>query len=333
MSDLAVRFAVVLGIFASVFLVSQVVLGFAWRRRQHYAAINRRLEMIRQGGDRQEIVARLRKNAPSAHHGLPGLLDGPYRAWQRMLFAADVPFTGGQIILAMLAGFLAVLALLGLGAGLAGFSWGGGTILLLVAVAASAAVLLPLTVLSMKAQARRKRVEDQFPVALDVFVRAMRSGHPIASAIELLTEEMDDPIGSEFGLVADEVSYGADLNDALLAMAERWDSNDMRMFVVSLSVQSETGGNLAEILENLADVIRARAAMYMKVRALSSEGRLTAWILSVLPVLTLVAMFALNPGFYLETARDPIFVFGFSGLILLYIVGFVWIRRMIDLKV
>ena len=333
MSDLAVRLAVLLGIFASVFLVTQVVLGVAWRRRQHYAAINRRLEMIRQGGDRQEIIARLRKNAPEPTHGLPGFLDAPWRAWQRTLFAAAVPFTSGQILLGMAAGFVAVFVLLGLGAGVAGFAWGGGTSLLLLAISGSVAVLLPLTWLSMRAQARRKRIEDQFPVALDVFVRAMRSGHPIASAIELLTEEMDDPIGSEFGLVADEVSYGADLNDALLAMAERWDSNDMRMFVVSLSVQSETGGNLAEILENLADVIRARAAMYMKVRALSSEGRLTAWILSVLPVLTLVGMFAINPAFYLETARDPMFVIGFSVLILLYIVGFIWIRRMIDLKV
>ena len=110
-----------------------------------------------------------------------------------------------------------------------------------------------------------------------VFVRALRSGHPVASAIDLLTHEMEDPMGSEFGVVSDEASYGADLHDALQAMAERWDNPDMRMFVVSLSLQSETGGNLAEILENLADVIRARAAMYMKVRALSSEGRLTGF--------------------------------------------------------
>jgi len=105
------------------------------------------------------------------------------------------------------------------------------------------------------------------------------------------------------------------------------------MFVVSLSVQSETGGNLAEILENLADVIRARAAMYMKVRALSSEGRLTAWILTVLPAISLVGMFLVNPAFYLETAADPMFVWGFAILIVLYLVGLVWLRRMIDLKV
>jgi tight adherence protein B len=116
-------------------------------------------------------------------------------------------------------------------------------------------------------------------------------------------------------------------------MAERWDLDDIRMFVVSLSVQTETGGNLAEILQNLSEVIRARASLYMKVRALSSEGRMTGWMLTILPVLTLVGMFAVNPGFYLDVARDPIFVVGFPALLAVYAIGFVMIRRMVDLKV
>ena len=116
-------------------------------------------------------------------------------------------------------------------------------------------------------------------------------------------------------------------------MAERWDNSDMRMFVVSLAVQKETGGNLAEILQSLAGVIRERSVMYMKVRALSSEGRLTGLMLTVLPIFSLVGMFAVNPAFYLDTARDPIFIIGFSTLIVLFVVGVFWIRRMIDLKV
>jgi tight adherence protein B len=105
------------------------------------------------------------------------------------------------------------------------------------------------------------------------------------------------------------------------------------MFVVSLSLQSETGGNLAEILGNLSGVIRERAGLYMKVRALSSEGRMTGWMLTVLPVLTLLSMFAVNPGFYIEVAGDPIFVPGFTALVVLYGIGVYTIRRMIDLKV
>ena len=105
------------------------------------------------------------------------------------------------------------------------------------------------------------------------------------------------------------------------------------MFVVSLSVQNETGGNLAEILENLTQVIRERQSMMLKVRALSSEGRMTAVILTGLPIVTFVMLFLINARFYLDVANDPWFIPGFGFLITLYTIGFVWIRKMIDLKV
>ena len=155
----------------------------------------------------------------------------------------------------------------------------------------------------------------------------------MASAIDLLTKELPDPIGSEYGLVADEVAYGADLSDSLAAMAERWDLEDIRMFVVSLSVQTETGGNLAEVLENLASVVRARASLFLKVRALSSEGRMTGWILTILPVAAFVGLFLINPAFYLDVAADPIFIIGFIGLMVMYTIGFIAIRMMINIKV
>ena len=174
---------------------------------------------------------------------------------------------------------------------------------------------------------------EQFPIALDVFVRGLRAGHPVASAIDLLTTEMSDPIGSEFGIVADEVTYGADFRDALQDMADRNGIEDMQMFVVSLSVQSETGGNLAEILDNLTKVIRDRANMMLKVRALSSEGRMTALILTALPVVSFVVLFLSNPSFYLDVAEDPAFIPGFAALLIGYAIGVYWIRRLIDLKV
>jgi tight adherence protein B len=200
-------------------------------------------------------------------------------------------------------------------------------------LAFSAAAGLPVMIINIVAQRRRKKMEQQFPVALDIFVRALRSGHPVAGAINLLTNEMEDPIGSEFGMVADEVAYGADLTDALDAMADRWDLEDIRMFVVSLAVQSETGGNLAEILDNLSPLIRARATQVHKVRALSSEGRMTGWILTVLPVLTFVGMFLVNPRFYLDVAQDRIFMFGLPTLIGVYFLGVFWIRKLVDIKV
>ena len=116
-------------------------------------------------------------------------------------------------------------------------------------------------------------------------------------------------------------------------MANRWDLEDIRMFVVSLSVQMETGGNLAEILENLSGVIRARASLFLKVRALSSEGRMTGWILTVLPIITFIGMFTVNPKFYLDAARDTIFMVGFPSLLLVYFLGVFWIRKLVDIKV
>lgn len=333
MEAMLFRVGILLAIFASIFILSQVALGSAWRSRAKVAAINQRLRMIRQGTTREEVIARLRKHAPADYPNLPPIIANRLKAFQRMLLAATVPTTVPQLLLIMAAMFVAVIVVLALVARGLQFEISAGVILLLFALAACISIGLPLMIISWRAQRRRKRIEEQFPIALDIFVRALRSGHPIASALDLLTREMEDPIGSEFGLVSDEVSYGLELTDALESMADRWDLEDMRMFVVSLSVQSETGGNLAEILENLSKVIRARASMYMKVRALSSEGRMTAWMLSILPVFAFVSMFMVNPGFYLNAAGDPIFLFGFPMLGLLYCIGLFTIRRMIDLKV
>ena len=208
-----------------------------------------------------------------------------------------------------------------------------GRLVLIAAFAAALGGGLPLMLLNFKATRTRKKMQEQFPVALDVFVRGLRAGHPIAAALDLLTVEMPDPVGSQFGLVVDEVTYGAELRDALQAMADRWDLEDMRMFVVSLSVQSETGGNLAEILESLSKVIRERQSMFLKVRALSSEGRMTGVMLTVLPLFTFVMLFILSPGFFLDVANDPMFVPGFIILFIMYLTGFFTIRKMVDLKV
>jgi tight adherence protein B len=249
------------------------------------------------------------------------------------LIAAQLTLPTSRLMLTIVIAPVALFLLFVAVAASVGMALGMGRILMLATFSAVIGSMLPIMFLQLRASRTRKKMEDQFPVALDVFIRGLRAGHPIAAALDLLTVEMPDPIGSEFGLVVDEVTYGADLRDALLAMAERWDSDDMRMFVTSLSVQSETGGNLAEVLENLSAVIRERHSMLLKVRALSSEGRMTAVMLTALPVLAFTALFLLNSAFYLEVADDPAFVPGFGGLLLLYAAGFFWIRRLVNLKV
>ncbi|MEE4316860.1 MAG: type II secretion system F family protein [Erythrobacter sp.] len=333
MTDALMRLGILLALFAATFIVVQAVLNAVWARRSQINTINQRLKMISQGRSREEVISVLRKNTGSDFSAFPQPIAGWLAALERTIRAAGIPFITGQVLFAMAVAFGVLVALVGIGATLSGFAMSSGTILLILTLAFSAAVLLPVLVMSMLAQRRRKRMEEQFPISLDVFIRALRAGHPVASAIDLLTKELPDPIGSEYGLVSDEIAYGADLSDSLEAMADRWNLEDIRMFVVSLSVQNETGGNLAEILENLASVIRARASLFLKVRALSSEGRMTGALLTILPVGAFVILFLVNPAFYLDVAADPIFIIVFIGLIVLYFIGFIAIRMLINIKV
>lgn len=333
MTDTLLKLGILLAVFATIFVMVQLALNAVWARRSHLNTINRRLKLISQGLTRDEVMSVLRKNAEGDFSRFPGPLAGWLVSLERTLRSAGVSLPTSQVFFLMVAAFGVLVALIGLGATAGGFVMTAGTVLLIFTIAFCAAILLPVLVMNAVAQRRRKRMEEQFPISLDVFIRALRAGHPVASAIDLLTKEMPDPIGSEYGLVADEVAYGANLADSLAAMADRWGLEDIRMFVVSLSVQSETGGNLAEILENLGTVIRARASLYRKVRALSSEGRMTGWMLTVLPVAAFVGLFTLNPAFYLDVAEDPMFLIGFVVLIVLYLIGFFMIRAMVDIKV
>ena len=328
-----IRVFVLIAIFAGVFLLVQVV-GTNYAKTHAYrGAVNRRLKMIAAGQDRETVIGQLIKNRPTGHTNLPGFLGNWVVGLEKMIFAANVSLTLSQIMLFMAFGTVGVFLIVMFSASFLGGTLNIGTLLIAALVAVAMAVGMPLMILSKIADHRRKRMEHQFPIALDIFVRALRSGHPIASAIDLLTNEMDDPIGSEFGLISDEIAYGADLIGALEAMAERWELEDMKMFVVSLSVQSQTGGNLAEILDNISKVIRDRHQMFLKVKALSSEGRMTAWMLTVLPIFGFLSIFLVTPQYYLESADDPIFVYGAISLIVMYALGVYIIRRLVDLKV
>ncbi len=333
MDDSILRLLTMVALFAFVVLVVQLVGGAIADRRSKSRAVNERLRLIEAGVDREIVTNRLRKDLPSDIPGAPAWVSNAVRAFHRNLVAANIRRSVfdvmGFMAIATLAVAVAVIFLISA----SGTALTFGVVQLALAFAVAIGVLLPWMVIGRKADARRRRMEAQFPVALDVFVRGLRAGHPIPAAMNLLVEEMEDPVGTEFGIVSDEIPFGFTLRDALQRMADRWGLPDIDMFVVSVSVQMETGGNLAEILENLGRVIRERASMFMKVRALSSEGRMTAVVLTALPILSFAGLFALRPEFYLEVAGDPIFTIGFAGLLLLYAVGFFWIRRMVDLKV
>ena len=333
MSGIWLRAIVLVLVFAAVVFAVERILSIIVGRRLETRAINQRLDMLNRGVSRSETMQLLRRRASNVPEGLPEWIARPAIAFEKTLMAAGVPMSTGRLMLTLLIAPALIFVIIILAMVIGGAALGGGRILILATFSLLLGTGIPMLYFSIRATRMRKKMQDQFPVALDVFVRGLRAGHPIAAALDLLTVEMPDPIGSQFGLVVDEVTYGADLRDALTAMADRWDLDDMRMFVVSLAVQNETGGNLAEILENLSQVIRERASMMLKVRALSSEGRMTGAMLTALPVLAFTLLFIGNPNFYLDVADDPAFLPGYVGLLILYAIGFMSIRRLIDLKV
>lgn len=333
MDPVILRLIILILIFVAVMLAVEGMINWIHRNRSESRVINKRLEMIGRGVDRSDIRTQLRREVKNQDASLPALLNAIVRAVDRIAVGSNLKISALTLIAILGCATLGLFIFL---VGLAytiGWTLSVGGLFLIGVFSVALAVGLPLMVIAGQSEGRRKKLQEQFPVALDVFIRGLRAGHPVAAALELLTEEMPDPIGSEFGMVVDEMTYGADMREALQSMADRWSLEDMKMFVVSLSVQTETGGNLAEILENLSRVIRERQSMVLKVRALSSEGRMTAAMLTGLPIFTFVLLFMFNPSFYLGVADDPAFVPGFGGLLLLYMVGFVVIRRLINLKV
>jgi tight adherence protein B len=329
-----IRAVVLVCVFACVFLAAETLVRALVSARSRGKSIDRRLSMIGRDPTKGESLSLLRRTTSSIPVGLPPMVAAFAQKLERMLMQAQLNFPTSRLLLLVLTAPIALFfGLLLLMSARWGIGISVGRILIAGVFSFLLGTALPLMILNFKATRTRKRVQEQFPIAVDVFVRGLKAGHPVTAALELLTEELPDPIGSEFGIVVNEITYGGELRDALQNMAERWDLDDMRMFVVSLSIQSETGGNLAEILDNLARVIRERQALFLKVRALSSEGRMTAAMLTVLPILAFTTLFLFNPRFFLDVANDPWFVPGFGFLIALYLTGFVWIRRMVDLKV
>jgi tight adherence protein B len=166
-------------------------------------------------------------------------------------------------------------------------------------------VVMPYLVLRFLRSRRQKAFGAQFPDALDMIVRSLRAGHPTPIALTMVAREMRDPIGSEFGIVVDEITYGADLETALRNLNVRIGQDDLPLFVTAVAIQGSTGGNLGEILEGLSAVIRQRFKMRRKIRALASEGRASALILSALPIMMFLIIQVIVPSFYASVWHIP----------------------------
>jgi tight adherence protein B len=173
---------------------------------------------------------------------------------------------------------------------------------------------------------RIKRFLADFPEAIDLIIRGLRSGLPVPESIRIVGQEFKGPVGEEFSLISDRVKFGQPLEEALWDAAKRIDQPDFKFFVVSLAVQRETGGNLAETLENLSDILRKRRQMKLRIRAMSSEARASAMILGALPFLMFAILYAINGGYVLTLFTDPRghAMLGFAFACLAVGIGVMW---------
>ncbi len=292
--------------------------------------VSRRMDLLSKGASNAEIMETLRREMPDSNSAfLPSLIA---RVEKRMT-QAGMQMKSSTMVTGMVATTLGVGILFPLIGGLTGQLTSAIAYALVIVFAFAIGFVIPMTYINVQATKRMRLFEQQFPIALDIFVRGLRAGYPVGSALELLVSEVPDPISSEFGLVLAEMNYGYNLRDALSNLSDRVSTQDIAMFVVSVAIQSETGGSLADILDGLSKVIRDRASMVLKVNALASEGKMTATLLSALPILTFAFMFASQPQFYFDTMDDPWFLPGVVGMVIFYFIGMFMIRKIVDIKV
>lgn len=197
-------------------------------------------------------------------------------------------------------------------------------------IGAGIAFACPLIVLNRARARRLGQIAEQLPLALDVVVRSLRAGHPTPVSLALVAREMGDPIGTEFGMVSDELTYGLDIDTAMRNLAERAGLEDLRLLAAAMSVQSTTGGNLVEVLANLSHVIRERLQMRRKIRAVSAEGRASAVLLSLLPFILFGLLQLIAPSFYTAVWGHPIVVPVLTGAILWGLIGDYILYRMVN---
>lgn len=242
---------------------------------------------------------------------------------QTLLDQADIDWSAARVLMNL--GAASIMLLFGLMA--FGFSP-------LAAVGSGAALFfMPLAVLSFRRKARLKKITHQLPDVFEMISQALRAGHSLGSAIQLVHEQMPNPIAKEFGRVYHEQNLGIKIEDSLVSMANRLDLLDVKFFVTAVLIQRQTGGDLAEVIDNIGSVIRSRIELFGMVQGLTAEGRLSGWVLFALPFLVFFGSMYLNPKYASVLIEDP------TGKIMLLlaggmqIMGLAMIRWIVNIKV
>ncbi|MDR3506916.1 MAG: type II secretion system F family protein [Caulobacteraceae bacterium] len=307
-------------LFGAVFCAGQAVWGLMTVARAK-RVVNQRLVVADRVQNVADRVIELRKQRGLTAEG-EQQLGWPWLA--NLIIRSGVPYDARRWTLIGIG--------LGLIGGIGGFVFShapfgglGGAIV--------AGVAAPIVFLMFKAGAREKALGQQLPNALEIIVRSLEAGHPVPSAINLVGRELGDPIGSEFGMAADEISFGATLDQAVQRMADRCRHPDFDLFAATVRLQERAGGNLVGLLKMNAHTIRERQKMRLKIRAASSEGRASAMILTAAPILVLGVLMVISPHFYGDVIHERPIQIGlamFGGWMFL---GNMVMNRMISMKI
>jgi tight adherence protein B len=304
--------------FAAVFSVEGVY-WLVFRARGTQKAVNRRLALSRKLTTPAEVFDALRQG-----RGLGNFNNASLASLNDLVVQSGLNLTVGSLL----------FVVVGLGVGLSAAAtplFGPHWPALLVGFAL--APCLVLMALRISRARRIGRFAEQLPNAIDIIVRGLRIGHPFATAIDLVAKEMPDPIGTEFGMIADEMSFGQDVGTALDNLFRRVGQEDLLFLIIAVTIQSQTGGNLAEILARLARLMRERVKMRLKIKALSAEGRMSAWFLSAMPFILFAVINVIAPSYFGEVwgspALLPAVLYGLTSLL----IGNIIIYRMVHFKV
>jgi tight adherence protein B len=301
------------------FLMIQAALSLV-TQAQTQRIVNRRLQFKDRFASTSEAMVELRKS-----RGLDadGNFAMPLERFNRLVVRSGVPYQPLKWV-AMSAGGALVAA--------GAYMHFVGGWMAALGICLLVFLLGPVFVLKHVAGKRRRKLAAQLPDALQIVCRSLESGHPVATAVALVAREMPDPIGTEFGMTADEVSYGFSLTNAVQRMAERSGDPDVELFGATVRLQEKTGGNLCDLLKANTTTIRERQTMRLKVRAASSEGRMSALILTSAPFMVMLAIHLTQPSFYGNVIHDPLIRYGFAGLLVWMFIGNLVMRKMINFK-
>ena len=305
-----------------VVLVEGVYLTVFGRSISLNNRVNRRLEMLDKGARRDEVLEQLRKEMQQ-HAKVRSI--PLYSLLSAKAQKAAIAFTPKQLMMLMVA--VSVVAFIAL---TIGTSTGPAMNAAISVIAGVGGIYFWV---SSKAGKRMAAIEEQLPDAIELMVRSLRVGHPFTSAIQIVAKEIDDPLATEFGVIADESAYGRDVGEALKEMAERLDMQDLRFLAVAVTIQQQSGGNLAEILAGLSKVIRARFRLFRRVKAITAEAKWSGKFLSGFPVACLIFINLSDPHYYDEAMTHELFIPACIAVGLFLAANLFVMRMLTDIKV